>query len=355
MSRRINVPEVGELADKTLVAMKELSMIPDSSCYGSAILAWKHVATNRECEDRDASAKRALELLREMTQAYHRTTKTMVKPTTADYNHVLEALAVSKSPRTTDNAEMLLGAMEEADQDGEAPGDVDECLGLRPNADSYRLVIDIWRDSRSLSKVASASQILERMKKRHAKLVQLSQTEDLIVAVFSAFIRVCAHPSVRHESDRMEIMKTALRSVEDLRSLNLQPNAGTYTALLEACRHLLPEGTDRQKILENVFRKCCQDGYVDQGVLEEFQLAASSFLYSKLVVAPSREVEGVKVVPESWTRNIKGFSANTRDGRKVLPLSIEGKFTFTVAAAEYKMRKLRRRGNQRMLQGGRMK
>ena len=63
----------------------------------------------------------------------------------------------------------------------------------------------------------------------------------------------------------------------------------------------------------------------------------------------------MKVVPEVWTRNVTGFLANVKGGRKVLPLSIEGKFTFTKAAAEYKMRKLRRQDNKKMLQGGRMK
>jgi hypothetical protein len=66
-------------------------------------------------------------------------------------------------------------------------------------------------------------------------------------------------------------------------------------------------------------------------------------------------VEHMKVVPEEWTRNIQGFLANTKDGRKVLPLTIDGTFTFTKAAAEYKMRKMRKGHNRQMLQGGRMK
>ena len=106
--------------------------------------------------------------------------------------------------------------------------------------------------------------------------------------------------------------------------------------------------------MENVFVQCCGEGYVDQSVLMQLQVSADTHLYTKLVVLPSREVEGTKVVPESWTRNIKEFMANTKLGRKVLPLSIDGKFTSTVAQKEYKMRKMRRRLNQRILQGGRM-
>ena len=358
MSRRVNVPEVGELADKALVAMKERAMVPDSVCYGAAILAWKNVATSRESEDRELAAKRALELLREMTQAYYRTTKVAVKPTTENYNHVLEALTVSKSSKAVETAETLLTAMEEAEHGEEANVDKESGSGqatLHPDAESFKLVLDIWRNSKSVGKVPQAAKILDQMKERHGKLLIYGSSEESMADVFSAFIRVCANPSVKDEADRMKVMKIVLKSVEDMRKLDLQPNARTYTALLEACNNLLPEGKDRQLVLENLFQKCCQDGYVDQQVLEQFHSTASTYLYSKLVVSHSQEVENMKVVPESWTRNIKEYLVNTKEGRKVLPLSIEGKFTFTVAAGEYKMRKLRRRGNQRMLQGGRMK
>jgi hypothetical protein len=358
MSRRVNVPEVGELADKALSAMKERAMVPDSVCYGAAILAWKNVATSRETEDRELAAKRAIELLREMTQAYYRTTKVAVKPTTENYNHVLEALTVSKSSKAVETAETLLTAMEEAEHGEELNVDKEfgsEQATLHPDAESFKLVLDIWRNSKSVSKVPGAAKILDQMKERHSKLLRYGSSEDSLTDVFSAFIRVCANPSVKDEADRMKVMKIVLKSVEDMRKLDLQPNAKTYTSLLEACNHLLPEGNDRQLVLENLFQKCCQDGYVDQHVLEQFQSTASTYLYSKLVVSHSQEVENMKVVPESWTRNIKEYLVNTKEGRKVLPLSIEGKFTFTVAAGEYKMRKLRRRGNQRMLQGGRMK
>ena len=349
---RVNIPEVGELADKTLAAIKQ-RMVPDSISYGLAIQAWKNMAISKECENREAACKRALGLLQEMTKAYHRTTKVTVKPTTRDYNNVLEAFTVSKSPKATETAGALLSAFEEA-----AKSEIDgksETGSLRPNANTYKFVFEILANSKMSNKVPRAEEVLQQMIQQPVQMLEEGSGKESILAAFNSFIRVCANPSVKDEMERRKIMKIAFKAVDDMRALGLRPNAGTYTALLEASHNLLPEGNDRQRVVETVFQSCCEEGYVDQTVLEKLQSAASTYLYTKLVVAHSEEVENMKVVPESWTRNITAFLVNTQEGRKVLPLSIEGKFTFTRAAADYKMRKLRRRENQSFLQGGRLK
>jgi hypothetical protein len=362
MSRRLNVPEVGELTDKILASMKERAMVPNSSSYGAAILAWKNVATSRDCDDRDASARRTLQLLREMTQAYYRTTTSLVKPTVENYNDVLEALGVvSMVTRATDDAEMLLRAMEEAAKQEEHFGKAGTLDGneltvtqqstvvLRPNADTYRLVLEVWRKSKSKDKVQRGRNVLQRMLSRLDDLWHIEAMDrSSFVEVFNAFIRVCAKPHIKDEVGKMKTMKLALQAADDMRKLGMDPNAGTYGALLEACHRLIPEGVDRARILENVFRKCCEEGCVDQTVLEQFHYVASSYLYSKLVVGHGVAVEGIKVVPGSWTRTV------TKHRGKALPLSIDGQFTETIASKEYKMRKLRGRSNQRLLRGGRM-
>ena len=360
MSQRVNVPEVGELADATLAEMKDRMMIPDTTCYGAAVLAWKNVAMARECDDREKAVRRTMELLEEMTKAFHRTTTVTVKPTTENYNHVLEALTVSKSSKAPDRAEILLSALEgvlheKVDENSEEEAHKTfENANVGPIAESYKHVLDILRNSKSGDKMNHAIDVLNRMKARRGVLQQ-SSTEESFVGVYSSFIRVCANSYVKDEEIRMKMMAMALRAVEDMRLEGLQPDSSTYTALLEAGHQLMSDGKDRQKVLENVFLRACEEGYVNQNFLELFKSSASTHLFSKLVVAHSREVEKMKVVPESWTRNVKGFVANVRGGRKVLPLSIEGKFTFTKAASEYKMRKLRMQHNRQMLQGGRTK
>ena len=374
MSKRINVPEVGELVDKTLSSMKDRAIVPDNTCYSAAIQAWKNVTTNIECDDRDEAARRTLQLLREMTLAYHRTTKFTIRPTVDNYNHVLEALAMSsRVTRAVTDAEMLLQAMEEAssqeetnnvfeeEQDHEAllsssAGSNDSSPVLQPSIDSYRLVLDVWYRSKAVDKVSRASIVLKRMLDRYDKYspIHMIENQSAVVNVFNSFIRVCSRPATSDEAEMMNILKLALQSTEELQKIGLKPNSATYAALIKACNKLVSEGGDRQRMLENIFRMCCEGGLVDQLVLLEFQSAASTYLHAKLVVAQSTEVDGIKVVPESWTRNNTEFLVRTQKGRKVLPLSIDGKFTETIASKEHKMRKLRQRRNQKFLRGGRM-
>jgi hypothetical protein len=373
MSQRLNVPEVGELVDKTLTEMKrERMLIPNTECYGAAIIAWKHVAMSRECDDRELAVHRCYELLQEMVAAFYRTTIVAVQPATEHYNHVLEALTISKNSKSLFRAQMLLRDLEKAVDEasaveGNETVDTDtskfewhvsqnrQKQNLAPDADTYRLVLTAWCNSKSPEKVHAAEELLSHFKTR-MEIIRRRSSEESIVNAISAFISVCAKEnSNKDDAQKMETMLTALRTLETVRELNLTPNSTCYGALLEACNNLVQNGQDRQRILENVFARAADEGYVDQVVLENFKMAASTYLYAKMVVAPSQEVENMKVVPEAWTRNVQGFSVNNRGGRKVLPLTIEGQFAFTKAAAEYKMRKLRRQSNKKMLQGGRMK
>jgi hypothetical protein len=337
MSRRHNVEDVGELADVTIKEMKDQMMHPDTECYRSAILAWKHVAMSRDSPFPEQAIKRTQELLREMTLAYHRTNQVLIQPTTEDYNNVLHAMTLSKTPNAASYAEGLFKTLKEEST----------TIG-GPDAQSYQYMLGIWRNSRSPIKFTHAQQLLQEARENRS-------SEESIVDVFTSFVQVCGAPNFSNKKDiqeRTKIMTMALRTLEDMRKLGLTPNSDTYTALVEACDHLLPaNGQERQSALENIFRRACKEGFVNQSLLEHFKSAASSYLYAKLVVSKSLLMEDLKIVPESWTRNVKGY----REGKKVMPLSIHGNFTFTKAAAEYRMRKLRRRTNQKLLQGGRLK
>lgn len=348
ISRRHNILEVGDLADGILREMREQMVYPDTECYRAAILAWKHVAMTRDNSDLEQAVRRAEEILEEMAEAYYRTTQVTVRPTTEDYNNVLQTLAVYKSPKAIDHARKLFKKLHSQSS----------MLRVKPDAETFRLMLDIWRINKSPDKLTHSIELLDELKDRldhDPTLMASSATRESVVAAFNSFIRVCGATSSGKKDiiQRVKIMNTALLTVEAMKAFDLEPNSGTYTALVEACNHLLPSsvGPERQQVLENVFQRACEEGFVNQSLLEQFKLAASTYLFTKLVVARSVQVEDIKVLPDSWTRNVQGFN----EGKKVMPLSIHGTFTFTKAAAEYRMRKLRRRTNQRLLQGGRMK
>ena len=351
MSRRQNVEDVGNLADETLKEMKDQMIFPDTECYRSAILAWKHVAMSRDCLYPEHAIRRAQELLQEMTEAYHRTTQILIQPTTEDYNHVLQAMNLSKNPQTIDYAQDLFKTLkDEASSTG------------GPNAHSYRYLLGILRNSRSPTKFSAASQLLQEVKDKYANDEHWNSSEsakESVMDVFAAFVRVCGAPAStsKHISDctrqdLTKMMTVALRVLGDSKKLGLTLNSDTYSALVEACDSLLSVNEkERESVLSNVFHRACEEGFVNQSLLESFKSASSAHLYARLVVTKSILMEDIKVVPESWTRNVKGY----REGNQVMPLSIHGNFTFTKRAAEYRMRKLRQQKNKKFLRGGRLK
>ena len=351
MSRRQNVEDVGNLADETLKEMKDQMIFPDTKCYSSAILAWKHVAMSRDCLYPEHAIRRTQELLQEMTEAYHRTTEVLIQPTTQDYNNVLQAMTLSKNPQTLLHAQDLFKALKD---DASSTGG--------PDAPSYKYLLGILKNSRSPMKHSIASQLLQEIKDKYTTDENWSSSElakESTMDAFTAFVRVCGStgntsktsPNLSRQ-DRTKMMTVALQVLTDAKQLGLTLNSDTYTALVEACDSLLSVNEkERESVLSNVFLRACEEGFVNQGLLESFKSAASAHLFANLVVSNSIPMEDIKIVPESWTRNVKG----NREGRQVMPLSIHGNFTFTKRAAEYRMRKLRQRKNQKFLRGGRLK
>jgi hypothetical protein len=350
-AQRPAVPDLGPMVDDLLTKMKERLVVPDRACYGAAIRTWKNAALNPDpefIEFRENSVKRTLELLTEMSVAHNRSTSVSVQPTTANVNDVIEALSMSIHYRKTDQVESLLQSMERV-MSGESLASFPV-----PDANSYRLVLDVWASSESSDKVERGKKILHRMLDNYDALFSPAERKDGIVAAFNAFLRVCGSKNARGDKDGMQVLRVALASIERMRQIDgANPNAAIYASLLECCEKLLPLGKERSGVVEKMFRLCCADGMVDDTVLRQLRTAATSDQYSRLVVQPSEDIEGTKMVPEAWTLNALGKRVVTADGRKAVPLSIDGRLTVTMAMQEFKMRRLRDKRNRNLLQGGR--
>ena len=282
----------------------------------------------------------------------------MVKPTTAHFNDVLEALSASYRAISRDIATALVDVMENSIGE-ESENALSE---IRPNSDTYKWLLLVHANSRKQDKVESAKQVLERVKANLATVAENSaKLEDALVGVYNSFVQVCA--SVKTDKiggeervNEPEVLQSALEAVAELRSLyGLSPNSETYSNLLKVCETQLELGSERSRITEEIFQSCCEEGLVDTIVLKALKGAASDEQYSELVLSHSTSVEGTRMVPEEWTSKVGVNRVITADGRKAVPLSVDGRYTTTKAMKEFKMRKLRSRVNQRVLQGGRLK
>ena len=374
-------PEIGELANDVLMEMKKRMIIPDSTCYGSAIMAWKNVAmmSNNGDDDsnngsgKEAAIKRALDLLREMIRAYHQTTTTVIKPTIENYNHVLQCLSVSSNPtKAIEDAMTLLDELEQQQQKEESStSTTDNSDVIGPNAKSYTSMLRILRNQQEHQPsgaaannndiVQQAVDLLKRMRSRFHYIRSHSSDMD-IVKTYSEFIRVCGNSSSNNNDKNSKVMTNCLKVLEEMKSLNLHPDSNAYGALLETCEKLFSVSNkkgssstkEREQILTTIFHKICDDGCVNSEILERFQNASSSYLYSKVVVSHSIDVDGISCVPSSWTRNNTKRISIQGVPQGVLPLTIDGRQLITKDDAESRMRKLRLRSNQKMLQGGRI-
>lgn len=212
-ARRPELQDLGLMVDSILTQMKERFMVPDSTCYGAAIRTWKHCALNADlAEFREKSMRRTLDLLAEMKVANNRTVSSSVAASTRHINDVIEALSVSEDPYKTEQAEALFQEMEQAI--------TGERNGPTPNADSYRLVLEVWASSDSIEKVPRAKSILWHMKNNYNVLFAKKEKEGGIVAVFNSFVRVCGSANVRDEEEGLQVFKEALAAIEMMRILD---------------------------------------------------------------------------------------------------------------------------------------
>jgi hypothetical protein len=357
LSRWSVVPEQGLLADQIINKLKERQIVPDSEAYGAAIRTHKKSALNPLfAMGRETSITRAVELLEEVSLAHHRSALVSVKPETQNYNDVLEALAASGKAVSNDIAETLVKVME-VSPEGE---------GIRPNAESYRWLLAVYAHSKAQDKVESARNALKRMKasipvkdaddaSKHGKAVA-SKHSKAVVGVYNAFLEVCASvPENQHNSTKL--LQESIEAVEELKSLySLSPDPRTYANLLKVCERHVALGAERDRIVESIFGSCRNDGLVDSRVLRTLKAVASEEVYMELVVSHSTVEDDIRMVPESWTTHAVGVQRDvTADGRKAVPLSVDGRFTVTKAMKEFRMRKLRSHVNRNVLHGGRMK
>ena len=347
---RPNQPDLGyRVVDVLLPRMKEEMIIPDTVCFESAICVWKNCALHPDVpDDRQVCLRRITSLLADLRSAHMRSGSDGTSGvTTKALNHVLESLQVSEHSQRAALAEALLKEMEENLVNGD--------LQAAPSPDSYRFVLDVYRTVLTRDRIPLAKKILLRCKDTILRGDVENSIRKEAVEVLNSFVLVCATtPGPIPSEAGVSILREALFAVERFRSdCGVVPNQNTYTYLLQAVKELIADESSRAKIVDQVFRLSCQDGMMDDLLLKQVMQVTTPEQYHRLVVAPSEVVEGVKVIPENWSRNALGGRVVSADGRRVRPLTIDGRVTETKAMQEFKMRRLCDKRNQKLLRGGR--
>ena len=344
-----------EVVDVVLRKMQEDLIIPDAACYEAAMSVWKNAALHPEVEqDREDCVRRCWTLLSELRVSHLKTTSHKAAAqalSTRVLNDMLQVLSVSQHSERTQQADALLHEME---ANLETHDTTDSPV---PNFESYQRVMQVWQSTSGRDRLPQAKAILWRCKD-HLILKKSdvsTNTTTGAVEVLNAFCLVCATtPSIRRMEEGLLILLEALAAVDKFKDCGVDANQWTYIHLLNAAKDLLPLGLQRQRIVEKVFTLACEGGMVDDHVLSTLLQATTSDQYSRLVIAASETVDGsTKVIPEDWSRNVLGGRVVSADGRRVVPVGIDGRLTRTKAMQDFQMRRLRDQRNRKLLQGGR--
>lgn len=348
---RSKVPDVGANVIDLFNTMEEDRIFPDTACFDAAIETFKNCSRRAKSEEAESYANAAETILKRMEREHDRSSVSAVLPSSTTYTNVIQALAVRKTKKAAITADGLLMKMEQKYS-------IEGNESMKPTRDSYVGVIHAYGNSGAESSYSHANEVFQRMITQYSNGNEAAKPD---VNAYHALIRACSRASINNaEQQRRQALVLAIATIHEMKKSDLnRPNSKTYLLLLQCCIQLLPPGgSERSKALRSIFRSCCKDGLVDQQVLTEFQSVVSTDVYHNEVVHSAHDYNGVKALPESWTRNL-GYRVRTHqteDGvsKRNPIISVTGEVIASSAYNDHRMRRRWSKVNQKLLQGGRM-
>ena len=268
------------------------------------------------------SAQRAQSIVDRMMTLYEQGLG-HVRPTRLVFNALLHAWSKSPQPTAAERAEEIFQWMEEQHRAG------DVLLG--PDEVSLGCVLNAWANQAATNVAAPqrAQQIFDHMqsltleqrgfhisimtpnivikaiaRSKHVRSVEMAEQillqleqeyqsgQSLLrpdVTTYSSVINCCAY--YKHAQGKTNALQVALRTFGKLCQLESSssssgdgPNNISYGTLFKAIGQLMPLGTERTEMVQSLFDKCCEQGFVDAFVL-------SVRVYMEIVVHGTLDAE----------------------------------------------------------------
>ena len=135
--------------------------------------------------------------------------------------------------------------------------------------------------------------------------------------VYTAVLNSCAY-AIGDDAKKADAMNIATTSFNELcNSRYGKPNHVTYAAYLTACRNLLPEGETRAASMTRVFRKCCEDGQVNDLILRRLESALTKEQLRELFQSVGLEDKiELSQLPAEWKQNVHERKSSRKRGQQ---------------------------------------
>jgi pentatricopeptide repeat protein len=240
---------------------------------------------------RKGGAREGEQVLYEMIEKSSQGQEEM-RPNAESFYNVIQAYRRVSDSGVGVKVEKLM-ELQEALRGGAEDGDA-----LKPEARTYNAAMAAMSRARDPKKAVRSKQLMDRMKEQYK-----SGDDSFAPTLFSyqSLLNSCAFTTGEPE-DKLAAFQIAVDALKELRESDyLEPDSSAYGLFLRACANLMPPSRKRDAVIENVFLKCCKDGFLSQNVLEEFENGASEELQLKVIGGFLED--GVQP-PEEWSRNV---------------------------------------------------
>jgi hypothetical protein len=231
------------------------------------------------------------------------------KPNTQAITLVIDCWAKSGNREAGQKAESLLNWMIDIYENTKD-------ISFKPNPVTWNAVVNAWAKSRVFGKAIRAKQVLDRMVNLYEANHEEAKPNTF---VYTAVVNAAAYTigDYQEKQDAFRIAKRTLTALEN--SSYGEPNQVTFGAYVTACRNLIPEGKSRLAAVSEVFQKCCQEGMVNDMILQRLHSALSTDEL-KILMDNCVTIDGCinsKALPAEWRRNsMERISQGKSSGKK---------------------------------------
>ena len=94
-----------------------------------------------------------------------------------------------------------------------------------------------------------------------------------------------------------------MSAFDSIPSVGLRPDSITYTGMIHAILNLMEDSEERERAnaITTIFRRCCEDGCLNQHILNVLSTSISEADYLSLTGATSLEEAALPSLPAEWS------------------------------------------------------